>query len=273
VSESTHLPTSSNAPKPVLASDEPKQRNHPIPPASHPRQYRAIGIVRGKYTPDEADQLSKGAIATADGNIEAVLLGRVISLIKNHIDLEQEHVWVVYPRTRQDDDHLHLQILGIWEPENLDEETDVEDGEAPPTSQEIEDGYFSIRGQVIFYDAETKKVIVKIRQSPKKQGEKPKFFKIQLIGALPERPINHFYDFKAKLLDNILNIQSCEDMGYINNNRRRPGGKPGGGRRFDGANSNNKVVKGKPQILKPGGSPGAVARERPVPRPKPKTEG
>lgn len=267
MSESTHLPPSSHTPKPVLASDEPKQRNHPIPPASHPRQYRAIGIVRGKYTPDVADQLSKGTIVTADGQIEAVLLGRVISLIKNHIDLEQEHVWVVYPRTRQDDDHLHLQILGIWEPENLDEESTNLDGEAPPSSEDIEDGYFSIRGQVIFYDTETKKVIVKIRQSPKKQGEKPKFFKIQLIGALPERPINHFYDLKAKLLDNILHIQHCEDMGYINN-RRRPGGKPGGGRRIDGG---NRVIKGKPQIQKPTDAPSTAARERPVPRPKPKT--
>ncbi|NJN72333.1 MAG: hypothetical protein HC799_05700 [Limnothrix sp. RL_2_0] len=266
MSESTHLPSPSSTPKPVLASDEPKPRNHPIPPASHPRQYRAIGIVRGKYTPDEADQLSKGAIVTEDGNIEAVLLGRVISLIKNHIDLEQEHVWVVYPRTRQDDDHLHLQILGVWEPENLDEDIETEDeaeAATPPSSEEIDDGFFSIRGQVIFYDAESKKVIVKIRQSPKKEGEKPKFFKIQLLGALPDKPINHFYDLKVKLLDNVLTIQTCEDMGYVNN--RRKGGKPGGGRRFDSK------FKGKPQIA--GSKPASTVREKPVPRPKPKTEG
>ncbi|MGB2924465.1 MAG: hypothetical protein WBB82_04135 [Limnothrix sp.] len=262
MSESTHLPSPSSISKPVLASDEPKQRNHPIPPASHPRQYRAIGIVRGMYTPDEADQLSKGSITTEDGKIEAVLLGRVISLIKNHIDLEQEHVWVVYPRTRQDDDHLHLQILGVWEPENLDEEMpEAGEVEGPPSSDAINDGYFSIRGQVIFYDAENKKVIIKIRQSPKKEGEKPKFFKIQLLGALPERPVNHFYDLQVKLLDNVLTIQHCEDMGYINNRRK---GKPGGPRRFD-----NKF-KGKPQIA--GSKPASTVREKPVPRPKPKSQ-
>ena len=264
MSESTHLPASSSTPKPVLASDQPKQRNHPIPPASHPRQYRAIGIVRGKYTPDEDGQLSKGNIVTADGNIESVLLGRVISLVKNHIDLEQEHVWVVYPRTRQDDNHLHLQILGVWEPENLDDEVDPETDEEVPSSVEIEDGYFSVRGQVIFYDAESKKVIVKIRQSPKKDGDRPKFFKVQLHGALPERPVNHFYDLTAKLIDNVLNIQTCEDIGMINNRRKRPGG--GGGRR---RNSNPKF-KGKPQIA---GSKPSPARDRPKPRPKPKTEG
>lgn len=264
MSESTHLPSSSSTPKPILASAQPKQRNHPIPPASHPRQYRAIGIVRGKYTPDEEGQLSKGQITTTDGDIESVLLGRVISLVKNHIDLEQEHVWVVYPRTRQDDNHLHLQILGVWEPENLDEEVDPETDENVPSSGEIEDGYFSIRGQVIFYEAESKKVIVKIRQSPKKEGDRPKFFKVQLHGALPERPVNHFYDLTAKLIDNVLNIQICEDIGLIHNRRKRPGGNR---RRH-----NNSRYKGKPQVTssKPSPSP---ARDRPKPRPKPKTEG
>ncbi|MEB3225690.1 MAG: hypothetical protein VKJ86_07785 [Synechococcus sp.] len=263
MSESTH-PLSS----PVTPSSEDQEatqkiRQHPIPPASHPRQYRAIGIVRGKYTPEDPELISKGAIATADGDIEAVLLGRVISLIKNHIDLDQEHVWVVYPRTRQDDNHLHLQILGIWEPETLDDPDALT--ESIPTSDQVEDGYFSIRGQVVFYDAESKKVIVKIRQSPKKPGEKPKFFKIQLVGALPERPVNHFYDLQAKLLDQVLMIQTCEDMGYVGT--RRKGGKPSPGRKpFNRDKSKPRPVGDRPSE----GHSEATVRARPVPRPKPK---
>ncbi|AMA10197.1 hypothetical protein AWQ23_13185 [Picosynechococcus sp. PCC 73109] len=262
VSESNHHLSSPPAPNPHEdQTTSQKLRQHPIPPASHPRQYRAIGIVRGKYTPEDPEQISKGAIATADGTIEAVLLGRVISLIKNHIDLDQEHVWVVYPRTRQDDNHLHLQILGIWEPENLDDPEALT--ESIPTSDQVEDGYFSIRGQVVFYDAESKKVIVKIRQSPKKQGDKPKFFKIQLIGALPDRPVNHFYDLQAKLLDNMLMIQTCEDIGYISSRRKgpKPGGKP-----FNRDKSKPRPVGDHPVS----DSHGATARARPVPRPKPK---
>lgn len=264
MSESTHhLPSPPEEDPKEEQRISQKLRQHPIPPASHPRQYRAIGIVRGKYTPEDPEQISKGAIATADGDIEAVLLGRVISLIKNHIDLEQEHVWVVYPRTRQDDNHLHLQILGIWEPETLDDPEVLT--EEIPTSEQVEDGYFSIRGQVVFYEAESKKVVVKIRQSPKKEGEKPKFFKIQLIGALPERPVNHFYDLRAKLLDNVLMIQTCEDIGYVGS--RRKGGKPGQ-KPFD-------RDKGKPtrpggDRPSPSGSHDATARAKPVPRPKPK---
>jgi hypothetical protein len=93
-------------------------------------QYRAIGLVRGQYQPSE-EQLNRGMIVTDDGaTIEAVLLGRVTSLIKKHIDLEASHLWVVYPRTRQSyearedspessDGGLHLQIVGVWEPETL----------------------------------------------------------------------------------------------------------------------------------------------------------
>jgi len=60
----------------------------------------------------------KGTLVATDGTqINAVLLGRIMSLVKNHLDLEQEHLWVVYPRTGQHDGHL--QIVGVWEPEKL----------------------------------------------------------------------------------------------------------------------------------------------------------
>jgi hypothetical protein len=94
-------------------------RDHPIAPPSEPKQYRAIGLVRGRYTPDP-EQFTRGMLVTPDGtDIDAVLLGRVMSLLKNHLNLEEEHLWVVYPRTRQQDDSLHVQIMGVWEPETL----------------------------------------------------------------------------------------------------------------------------------------------------------
>jgi hypothetical protein len=133
-------------------------RQHPIPPPSEPRQYRAVGLVRGRYTQSE-EQFTRGMLIAADGTaIDAVLLGRVMSLVKNHLDLEQEHLWVVYPRTRQEDGNLHAQIMGVWEPETLkkppepssDEENqeaaEIEaSGEAstaslPPSEPDVEDG-------------------------------------------------------------------------------------------------------------------------------------
>ncbi|MEM6519463.1 MAG: hypothetical protein AAF892_04580 [Cyanobacteria bacterium P01_D01_bin.71] len=114
---------------PATAEAPPKiPTNHPIAPPSEPMQYRAIGLVKGTYQPSE-EQLNRGDIVTEDGTtVSAVLLGRVTSLIKKHIDLTASHLWVVYPRTRQpaeDEEEnatesgLHLQIVGVWEPDTL----------------------------------------------------------------------------------------------------------------------------------------------------------
>ena len=94
------------------ANSELPLRKHPIPPPSDPKQYRAIGLIQGRYQFSE-EQLTQGTVWTPDGTaIDAVLLGRVLSLVKNHLDLSENHLWVVYPRTRQKDDHLHVQIVG-----------------------------------------------------------------------------------------------------------------------------------------------------------------
>ena len=92
-------------------------------------QYRAIGLVRGRYHAS-SEQFTQGTLLTTDGvELNAVLLGRIMSLVKNHLDLEKEHLWVVYPRTRQENDTLHLQIVGVWEPENLAKQPTEEDDE------------------------------------------------------------------------------------------------------------------------------------------------
>ena len=94
-------------------------RQHPISPVTEPTQYRAIGVVRGQYVPADAEQLTRGVIRTADGTeIEAVVLGRLLTLMRRHLDLAEAHLWVVYPRTREEN-HLHLQMVGVWEPSTL----------------------------------------------------------------------------------------------------------------------------------------------------------
>lgn len=96
----------------------------PIPPASEPMQYRAIGLIKGTYIPSE-EQFTRGMLTTENNQtIDAVLLGRVMSLVKKHVDLTAPHLWVVYPRTRPKDEHLHAQIVGIWEPEKLNRDSE-----------------------------------------------------------------------------------------------------------------------------------------------------
>lgn len=127
VADPLAVPSSAPTELPAAAAD-PDPATHrylPIAPPSEPMQYRAIGLVRGTYAPTEADQLNRGNLTTDDGQvIDSVLLGRVTSLVKKHLDLGSSHLWVVYPRTRREADvneeqDLHLQIVGVWEPETL----------------------------------------------------------------------------------------------------------------------------------------------------------
>jgi hypothetical protein len=188
-------------------------RLHPIPPPSNPKQYRAIGLVQGLYQRSE-EQMTKGVLVTLDGTvIDAVLLGRLISLVKNHLDLEQPHLWVVYPRTRQENDSLHVQIVGVWEPENLNKDLPLSTDSIPVS--ENQNGYFSVRGELIYFSQEKETAIVKIRQAPKRELEKPKFFKLQLKGTLPDRAVGHFWDFQVQLQGDALVIQEGTDLGIL----------------------------------------------------------
>lgn len=213
----------------IKTNDNPETvdlRKQPIPPPSNPKQYRAIGLIQGKYQASE-DQLTRGSLLTSDGTaIDAVLLGRVLSLVKNHLDLDREHLWVVYPRTRQENDLLHVQIVGVWEPETLSQSDSTS---LPELDTSIDSGYFSIRGEVIYFSVEDEMVIVKIKQAPKKESDKMKFFKLKLKGILSEKPLRHFWDLRAQLEGETLVIQEANDLGFATV-RKKPFPNKGGQR-------------------------------------------
>ena len=242
--------------KPASSSNE--ERTQPIPPPSHPRQYRAIGLIRGKYQVSE-EQITQGKLVTSDGTeIEAVLLGRVISLVKKHLDLDKEHLWVVYPRTKVKDDLLHVQIVGVWEPETLNQ--DGEDDSAIP-STEIQENYFSIRGEVVFFDSEKEVLVVKIKQFPRKEGDKPKSFKLKLKGVLEGKPIRRFWDLNVNLEGETLVVPSGTgtDLGFAQKKPRfkkkfdgkRPDKKFPSPRKPSSNNATSRPKPAKPKINKP----------------------
>lgn len=206
-------------------------RNHPIPPPSHPKQYRAIGLIQGCYTP-AADALTKGTLKLDSGReIPAVLLGKTMSVLKNHLDLTRSHLWVVYPRMRQQGEDLHVQIAGVWEPEVLGSKTPTEDATATPTSSQTEpemlpirDGVFSIRGEVVFYDPLQQKVVVRIQQAPRRPSESGKDFKLTLAGTLPtDKPLRHFWDLQAVLQETTLSIEAAAKVGLMPPRKRSRG--------------------------------------------------
>lgn len=238
------VPPQPSQPAEVAADSSPASsagvaRQHPIPPASEPMQYRAIGLMRGRYVPSE-EQFTRGEILADDGTVlKAVLLGRVMSLVKKHLDLEQPHLWVVYPRTREKEQELHIQIVGVWEPEKLNrtaEEEAAVASTAPEADLELPDNYFSIRGEVIFYAPDDQRILVRIQQAPKKSGDDPKAFKLLLTGELEGKGVGYFWDLNVQRQDNQLVVQDGSLIGLVPPKKRqgRSAFKPsrgGGGRK------------------------------------------
>ncbi|MBD6617121.1 hypothetical protein FNW02_15080 [Komarekiella sp. 'clone 1'] len=280
---------------PVNSSDASNEnlanRQQPIPPPSEPMQYRAIGLVRGRYHAS-SEQFTQGTLLTTDDvELNAVLLGRIMSLVKNHLDLEKEHLWVVYPRTRQENDTLHLQIVGVWEPENLakqpteeDEHSESQELQTPDDglsendetisvqtpSSEITDGGFSVRGEVVYQSFDAKSLVVKIKQAPRKPTDKPKYFKLKLRGVLGTKAVGKFWDFQVKRESDVLVVDKAEAIADLPKKRRPPfKGAPraGGGRKPFPPRRNGETPR---PIKKTGGDPSAVSKPIPkTPAPKP----
>jgi hypothetical protein len=278
-------------------------------------QYRAIGLVRGKYVASE-EQFTRGELLTEDGAaLDAVLLGRVMSLVKKHVNLEDSHLWVVYPRTREDEENLHVQIVGVWEPEKLsrvddivtedshdhdaevldeseDDESDeideveaidevdeadeateteeidavveaveaneatdtvtdtvVEEAEIPvkaptapkteqpvaahsdTTSSDLDDRYFSIRGEIVFQSIEQEKLLVKIRRAPQPGPKPSKAFKIALKGVLEGKAVGYFWDLNVERHGVDLMVRDGTMIGLVPPQKRKGGAGKGGPRR------------------------------------------
>ena len=197
-------------------------QKHPIPSVTDPLQYRAIGIVRGIYKPQDEENFTRGVLIDSEGNeIDSVVLGRVITLIRNHVPLEKPHLWVVYPRCRNNQ-NLHLQITGIWEPSTLNKDLIENEGLNESSTIKVDtdnvvegDDYFSIRGELIFTKPEDKDVVIKIRQKPRNQQKKALPFKVNLKGEIPMNFLKYFISLDVRRVDYQLLVEDFQVIGTI----------------------------------------------------------
>jgi hypothetical protein len=269
-------------------------------------QYRAIGLVKGVYKPSE-EQLNRGDIVTDDGTtIDAVLLGRVTSLIKKHIDLESSHLWVVYPRTRQPAEEgdeeplssaLHLQIVGIWEPETLGlpgenpktpAPAETEDGDeeiaevavdepapatptttgdsvdSPTPATEPADNYFSVRGEVLNYDEDTETILVKIVQGSKRSNKPPKAFKLNLFGQISGKTVGYFWEFDAERQDEKLIVTDGRSIRMVPPKKKKKGRSLGPRRGKRPGNGSDRPHKPTRSSDKPRVRPPAPVKSNPL---------
>ena len=186
---------------------------NPSPKVTNKLQYRAIGIVNGKFSPHDSNQLNRGYLIDNDGEkIEIVILGKALSLIKKHIDLNKSYFWVVYPKNKNTQ-NLHLQVAGIWDPFQLNDfPNDSSKTNFLKLLEELglKDNYFSIRGELVYVNTQKKEFIIKIISSSKLKNLKNKNFKLVIKGELSLENLNSFLSLDVIRDGNSLKLLNYE---------------------------------------------------------------
>ena len=186
---------------------------NPIQEVTNKLQYRAIGIVKGTYKPNNKDQLNRGTLTCKEGKIiDTVILGKALSLIKKYINLEKSYFWIVYPRNKNIN-NLHLQVAGIWDPYQLNKVDNTNFEKDPNELLEelnLNDNYFSIRGELVYVNTQKKEVVIKICSSPTSKRLKNPTFKIIVEGEISLKFLNNFVSLDVIRDGNILRMVKCE---------------------------------------------------------------
>jgi hypothetical protein len=186
---------------------------NPIPKVTNLLQYRAIGIVNAKFIPQDSKQLNRGVLIDNKGEkIETVILGKALSLLKKHIDLKKSYFWVVYPKNKNTQ-NLHLQVAGIWDPYQLNDfsnNSSKKNFSKLLEELDLQDNYFSVRGELVFVNTQKKEIIIKVCSAPKLQNLKIKNFKLVIKGEISLEFLNSFVSLDVIRDGNSLKLVKCE---------------------------------------------------------------
>ena len=186
---------------------------NPIPQVTSQLQYRAIGIINGKFIPHDSKQLNRGFLIDNKGEkIETVVLGKALSLLKKHIDLNKSYYWIVYPKNKNTH-NLHLQVAGIWDPYQLNDfQNNSSEINFSKLLEELDlkDNYFSVRGELVFVNTKKKEIVIKVCVSSKLKNQKNKNFKLVIKGELPLEFLNSFVSLDINRDGNALKLISYE---------------------------------------------------------------
>ena len=169
---------------------------NPIQAVTDELQYRAIGIIKGIYKPHDKEKINRGFITDTEGKIlDAVVLGKSLSLIKKHLNLENNYFWIVYPRNKNINT-LHVQISGIWDPYELNNMPKDDSKQKDPIQLlkelNLNDNYFSIRGELVYVNSQKKEIVIKVCCASNLKNLKNKNFKLAIKGDLSVELLNSF---------------------------------------------------------------------------------
>ena len=186
---------------------------NPIPKVTNRLQYRAIGIVNGKFMPINGQQLNRGFLTDNEGEkIETVILGKALSLFKKYIDLKKSYFWVVYPKNKNTQ-NLHLQVAGIWDPYQLNDfQNDSSKTNFSKLLEELnlKDNYFSVRGELVFVNTQKKEIVIKVCSAVKSKNFKNKNFKLVIKGDLSLELLHSFVSLDINREGNSLKLIKYE---------------------------------------------------------------
>ena len=186
---------------------------NPIPQVTNQLQYRAIGIINGKFTPHDCEQLNRGFLIDDKGEkIETVVLGKALSILKKHIDLKKSYYWVVYPKNKNTQ-KLHLQVAGIWDPYQLNDfpnDSSKTNFSKLLKELDLKDNYFSVRGELVFVNTQKKEIVIKINSASKFKNLKNKNFKLVIKGELSIELLNSFVSLDINRDGNALKLIKYE---------------------------------------------------------------
>ena len=186
---------------------------NPIPKVVNQLQYRAIGIVNGKFIPHDSQIINRGFLTDNKGEkIETVVLGKTLSLLKKHIDLKKSYFWVVYPKNKNTQ-NLHLQVAGIWDPYELNhfpKDSSKTNFSKLLEELDLKDNYFSVRGDLVFVNSQKRELVIKIYSSSKLKKIKNKNFKLVIKGEISLELLNNFVSLDVIREGNSLKLLKYE---------------------------------------------------------------
>jgi len=186
---------------------------NPIPKVTNQLQHRAIGIINAKFTPHGEEQINRGfLIDNKDEKIETVILGKALSLLRKHIDLNKSYYWIVYPKNKNTQ-NLHLQVAGIWDPYQLNDfpnNSSKTNFSKLLEELDLKDNYFSVRGELVFVNTQKKEIVIKIFPAIKSKNLKNKNFKLVIKGELSLEILHSFVSLDINRNGNSLELIKYE---------------------------------------------------------------
>ena len=82
------------------------------------------------------------------------------------------------------------------------------------------DGWFSVRGELVYTRPETGDLVVKVRQKPRADGNRPIPFKLQLRGIVPLEHLRHFVSLDLRRHGQQLSVETVDDYGLLANQQQ-----------------------------------------------------